>query len=81
MWSGLFPAEGGDYSELREALDRLKLNDAALVYEPETSPASSFETGVASGAKTPASSASESIALAMNRTFEREGSTPSFTRR
>ena len=46
-----------------------------------TSPASSFGTGVASGAKTPASSASESIALAMNRTFEREGSTPSFTRR
>jgi GTP-binding protein LepA len=42
VWSGLFPAEGGDYSELREALDRLKLNDAALVYEPETSRALGF---------------------------------------
>ena len=42
VWSGLFPAEGGDYSELREALDRLKLNDAALAYEPETSQALGF---------------------------------------
>ena len=42
VWSGLFPAEGGDYSELRDALDRLKLNDAALVYEPETSQALGF---------------------------------------
>jgi GTP-binding protein LepA len=42
VWSGLFPAEGGDYSELREALDRLKLNDAALAYEPETSMALGF---------------------------------------
>jgi GTP-binding protein LepA len=42
VWSGLFPAEGGDYSELREALDRLKLNDAALFYEPETSRALGF---------------------------------------
>ncbi|MGH2636000.1 MAG: translation elongation factor 4 [Actinomycetota bacterium] len=42
VWSGLFPAEGGDYAELREALDRLKLNDAALVYEPETSQALGF---------------------------------------
>jgi GTP-binding protein LepA len=42
VWSGLFPAEGGDYSDLREALDRLKLNDAALVYEPETSQALGF---------------------------------------
>jgi GTP-binding protein LepA len=42
VWSGLFPAEGGDYSELREALDRLKLNDAALAYEPETSRALGF---------------------------------------
>jgi GTP-binding protein LepA len=42
VWSGLFPAEGGDYSALREALDRLKLNDAALVYEPETSQALGF---------------------------------------
>jgi GTP-binding protein LepA len=42
VWSGLFPAEGGDYSELREALDRLKLSDAALQYEPETSMALGF---------------------------------------
>jgi GTP-binding protein LepA len=42
VWSGLFPAEGGDYTELREALDRLKLNDASLVYEPETSQALGF---------------------------------------
>jgi GTP-binding protein LepA len=42
VWSGLFPAEGGDYSELREALDRLKLSDAALHYEPEVSQALGF---------------------------------------
>jgi GTP-binding protein LepA len=42
VWSGLFPAEGGDYGQLREALDRLKLNDAALHYEPETSQALGF---------------------------------------
>ena len=42
VWSGLFPAEGGDYSELREALDRLKLSDAALHYEPEVSTALGF---------------------------------------
>jgi GTP-binding protein LepA len=42
VWSGLFPAEGGDYSDLREALDRLKLSDAALHYEPESSMALGF---------------------------------------
>jgi GTP-binding protein LepA len=42
VWSGLFPAEGGDYTELREALDRLKLSDAALHYEPESSQALGF---------------------------------------
>lgn len=42
VWSGLFPAEGGDYTELRESLDRLKLSDAALQYEPETSQALGF---------------------------------------
>jgi GTP-binding protein LepA len=42
VWSGLFPAEGGDYSDLREALDRLKLSDSALHYEPETSLALGF---------------------------------------
>jgi GTP-binding protein LepA len=42
VWSGLYPAEGGDYSALRDALDKLKLSDAALVYEPETSSALGF---------------------------------------
>jgi len=42
VWSGLFPNEGGDYSEVREALDRLKLSDSALSYEPETSQALGF---------------------------------------
>jgi GTP-binding protein LepA len=42
VWSGLYPAEGGDYTELRDALDRLKLNDAALQYEPEASKALGF---------------------------------------
>jgi GTP-binding protein LepA len=42
VWSGLFPAEGGDYAELRDALDKLKLSDSALHYEPETSRALGF---------------------------------------
>ncbi len=42
VWSGLYPAEGGDYTELRDALDKLKLNDAALQYEPEVSKALGF---------------------------------------
>ena len=42
VFSGLYPMDGSDYPELREALDRLKLNDAALVYEPETSAALGF---------------------------------------
>jgi GTP-binding protein LepA len=42
VWSGLFPAEGGDYAELREALDKLKLSDSALHYEPESSQALGF---------------------------------------
>ena len=42
VWSGLFPAEGGDYSDLREALDKLKLSDSALHYEPESSMALGF---------------------------------------
>jgi len=42
VWSGLFPAEGGDYTMLRDALDKLKLSDAALVYEPESSMALGF---------------------------------------
>jgi GTP-binding protein LepA len=42
VYSGLYPIEQGDYPELREALDKLKLNDAALSYEPETSVALGF---------------------------------------
>jgi GTP-binding protein LepA len=42
VFSGLYPLDGSDYPELREALDKLKLSDAALVYEPETSVALGF---------------------------------------
>jgi GTP-binding protein LepA len=42
VYSGLFPVDGSDYPELREALDKLQLNDAALTYEPETSAALGF---------------------------------------
>jgi GTP-binding protein LepA len=42
VFSGLYPIDGSDYPMLREALDKLKLSDAALVYEPETSVALGF---------------------------------------
>ncbi|MDA2975968.1 MAG: translation elongation factor 4 [Actinomycetota bacterium] len=42
VFSGLYPMDGSDYPALRDALDRLKLNDAALGYEPETSAALGF---------------------------------------
>ncbi|WP_396327574.1 translation elongation factor 4 [Jatrophihabitans lederbergiae] len=42
VYSGLFPIDGSDFPLLRDALDRLRLNDAALVYEPESSGALGF---------------------------------------
>src|SRR5262249_52125299 len=39
VFAGIFPAQGDEYAKLRDARDRLKLNDAALVFEPEHSPA------------------------------------------
>jgi GTP-binding protein LepA len=42
VYAGLYPIEGDDFPDLRDALDRLRLNDAALVYEPETSLALGF---------------------------------------
>jgi GTP-binding protein LepA len=42
VFAGIFPKEGNEYQELREAINRLKLNDAALFYEPEHSQALGF---------------------------------------
>jgi GTP-binding protein LepA len=42
VFSGLFPTDGDEFERLREALDKLRLNDASLVYEPETSKALGF---------------------------------------
>jgi GTP-binding protein LepA len=42
VYSGLYPVDGSDYPVLRDALDRLQLNDAALIWEPETSVALGF---------------------------------------
>jgi GTP-binding protein LepA len=42
VYSGLYPIDGDDYPDLRDALERLQLNDAALAYEPETSGALGF---------------------------------------
>ncbi len=42
VFSGLYPIDGADFPMLREALDKLQLNDAALVYEPESSAALGF---------------------------------------
>jgi len=42
VYSGIYPIDGSDYPILREALDKLKLSDASLVYEPETSVALGF---------------------------------------
>jgi GTP-binding protein LepA len=42
VYSGIYPIDGSDYPNLREALDKLRLSDASLVYEPETSAALGF---------------------------------------
>jgi GTP-binding protein LepA len=42
VYSGLYPVDGSDYPDMRDALDKLQLNDAALTYEPETSVALGF---------------------------------------
>jgi GTP-binding protein LepA len=42
VYAGLYPIDGDDFNELREALEKLQLNDAALTYEPETSGALGF---------------------------------------
>ncbi len=42
VFAGLYPIEAGDYDAFREALDKLKLNDASLYFEPETSEALGF---------------------------------------
>ena len=42
VFSGIYPIDGSDYPNLREALDKLRLSDASLVYEPETSAALGF---------------------------------------
>ncbi|MGH3936851.1 MAG: translation elongation factor 4, partial [Pseudonocardiaceae bacterium] len=42
VFAGLYPMDGSEYPELRDALDKLRLNDAALTYDPETSAALGF---------------------------------------
>ncbi|MGD2103426.1 MAG: translation elongation factor 4, partial [Acidimicrobiia bacterium] len=42
VYSGLFPTDGDDFEKLREALEKLRLNDASLIWEPETSKALGF---------------------------------------
>ena len=42
VFAGLYPTDGDDYPLLRDALEKLQLNDASLVYEPETSVALGF---------------------------------------
>jgi GTP-binding protein LepA len=42
VFAGIYPADGEDYPDLRDALEKLQLNDASLVYEPETSEALNF---------------------------------------
>ena len=43
VFSGLYPSDADDYDQLRMALEKLKLNDASLLFEPETSEALGFD--------------------------------------
>src|SRR5690606_6922632 len=42
VFAGIYPTENDDYADLRDALDKLQLNDASLTFEPETSQALNF---------------------------------------
>ena len=42
VYAGIFPTEGDEYNALRDAMDKMKLNDAALMFEPEHSQALGF---------------------------------------
>ena len=42
VFAGLYPVEGSEYAELRDALEKLRLNDASFIFEPETSAALGF---------------------------------------
>ncbi len=42
VFAGIYPVEGEDYGDLKEALEKLQLNDASLIYDPETSQALNF---------------------------------------
>jgi GTP-binding protein LepA len=42
VYSGIYPADGAEYEDLRDALEKLQLNDASLMFEPETSAALGF---------------------------------------
>ena len=42
VFAGLYPVEGHEYPELRDALEKLRLNDASFIFEPETSAALGF---------------------------------------